>query len=301
MLWERAPERMRDSLARHDEITRAAVKRHRGVIVKMVGDGAHAAFADPFDAVAAVVDLQAKVADPESTIGIPLRVRCGIHIGADQQRDGDFFGPSVNRAARIMGLAHGGQVLLSEAAASVMRGLLPVGYQLRDLGSVRLRDLALPERVHQLIAPGLREEFPPLWSLDSTPNNLPLQLTSFVGRERELDAVRSLVVNTRLLTLVGPGGIGKTRLSLQVASSLLDEYSGGIWFVEFAPLSDGRLVPQAVASVLGLQEDAGRSLIDAIKSFANGRRMLLLLDNCEHVIGPCSELVTQLLLLRRQP
>ena len=132
-------------------------------------------------------------------------------------------------------------------------------------------------------------------SLDSTPNNLPLQLTSFVGREHDLDSVHKLLAQARLLTLVGPGGIGKTRLSLQAASGLLDEYPGGVWFVELAPLSDARLVPQAVASVLGVREDAGRSFVDAIKAFANGRQMLLVLDNCEHVIGPCSELVAQLL------
>jgi predicted ATPase/class 3 adenylate cyclase len=295
LLWERQRDRMGAALARHDEITRAAVEGHCGTVVKMVGDGAHAAFADPLDAIAATVELQRKLADPGATNDIALRVRCGIHVGADERRDDDFFGPSVNRAARIMGAAHGGQVLLSEAVAGVVRGLLPPGCALRDLGSVRLRDLALPERVHQLIAPGLGDEFPPLRSLDSTPNNLPLQLTSFIGREHELVAVRKLLATTRLLTLMGPGGIGKTRLSLQASSGLLDEYPAGIWFVELAPLSDARLVPQAVASVLGVREDAERSLVDAIRALASGRRMLLVLDNCEHVIGPCSGLVTRLL------
>ena len=294
-LWERQPERMGDALAAHDEITRAAVEAHRGVIVKMVGDGAHAAFADPADAVAAALALQRRLADPAASNGIRLRVRCGLHLGADQRRDEDFFGPSVNRAARIMGAAHGGQVLLSEAVAGVVRSVLPAGCHLRDLGSVRLRDLALPERVHQLLGPGLQDEFPPLHSLDSTPNNLPLQLTSFIGREQELDMIRKLLAETRLLTLLGPGGIGKTRLSLQASGSLLDDYPGGIWFVELAPLSDARLVPQAVASVLGVRDDAGRSLMEAINAFANGRRMLLVLDNCEHLIRPCGELVAQLL------
>jgi predicted ATPase/class 3 adenylate cyclase len=295
LLWEREPVRMATALARHDAITREAVAARRGAIVKMAGDGAHAAFDDPLDAIGAAIDLQHALASDAATRAIPLLVRCGIHVGADERRDDDFFGPSVNRAARIMAAAHGGQVLVSQAVAELARDRLPSGVGLRDLGTVRLRDLALPERIHQLLAPSLRVDFPALRSLDTTPNNLPLQLTSFVGRERELAEVKKLLERTRLLTLVGSGGIGKTRLSLQASGDLLDDYPDGVWFVELASLSDERLVPQAVASTVGLREETGRPLVDAIAAFVKDRRLLLVLDNCEHVSLACAGLASRLL------
>ena len=294
-LWEREPVRMATALARHDALTRQAVADRRGTIVKMAGDGAHAAFDDPLDAIGAAIDLQSALASDEATRALPLLVRCGIHVGADERRDDDFFGPSVNRAARIMAAAHGGQVLVSQAVAELARDRLPGGVRLRDLGTVRLRDLALPERIHQLLAPSMRVDFPALRSLDTTPNNLPLQLTSFVGRERELGEVKKLLAGTRLLTLVGSGGIGKTRLSLQACGDLLDDYPDGVWYVELASLGDERLVPQAVASTLGLREETGRPLVEAITAFIRGRKLLIFLDNCEHVSLACAGLASQLL------
>ena len=258
-LWETAPEPMRAALARHDALGQDAVLRHHGRVVKTTGDGMHAVFDDPLDAIAATLALQQALADPAATAGVALRVRCGLHVGVDERRDDDFYGRSVNRAARIMSAAHGGQVLVSEAVAVLVRDRLPASVTLRDLGSVRLRDLASPEQIFQVLHPALRESFPALRSLEATPNNLPQQVTSFIGRERELDEVKRLLAGTRLLTLVGPGGIGKTRLSLQVAADLLDEFPDGVWFVELAPLNDARLVPQAVASVLGVKEEAGHS------------------------------------------
>jgi predicted ATPase/class 3 adenylate cyclase len=294
-LWEQEPERMRPALARHDAIAKAAVERHHGTIVKMAGDGVHAAFNDPLDAIGATLELQQALADPETTGGIALRIRCGLHAGVDERRDNDFFGRAVNRAARITSVAHGGQVLVSEAVAVLIRGRLPADVSLRDLGSVRLHDLASPERVYQVVHPQLRVDFPALRTLEATPNNLPQQVTSFIGRERELAQIAKSLLNTRVLTLLGMGGIGKTRLSLQVAANVLDDFPDGVWFVELAPLTDARLVPQAVASVLGVTEEAGRPLVETLEKHVKDRQLLLILDNCEHLVDACAGLVKQLL------
>ncbi|TMG81335.1 MAG: adenylate/guanylate cyclase domain-containing protein, partial [Betaproteobacteria bacterium] len=294
-LWEQEPERMRPALARHDAIARAAVEGHRGIVVKTAGDGVHATFDDPLDAIGATLQLQQALADSTATGGIAFRVRCGLHLGVDERRDNDFFGPAVNRAARIMSVAHGGQVLLSEAVALLVRGRLPAGVTLRDLGAVRLRDLASPERVYQVVHPQLRQDFPALRSLEATPNNLPQQVTSFIGRGFDLTEVKKILGNTRLLTLLGVGGIGKTRLSLQVAADMLDGFPDGVWFVELAPLVDAQLVPQAVASVLGVKEEAGRPVVEALKKHVKDRQLLLIVDNCEHLVHACAELAKQLL------
>ena len=294
-LWEEAPERMRPALAQHDSLLRAAIARHRGTVVKMTGDGVHAAFADPADAVHASLELQQALVDAEAAHGVPLRVRCGVHLGADEYRDRDFFGAAVNRAARIMSAAHGGQVLVSQAVAERVGARLPSDATLRDLGVVRLRDLANPERVFQLVHPRLRAEFPALRSLEATPNNLPQQLTSFIGRGEVLAQARDLLARSRLLTLCGAGGLGKTRLSLQLAADVLDDFPDGVWFVELAPLRDASLVAQAVASVLHVKEEPGRPVIEALASHAKDRRVLLVLDNCEHLLGACADLVRALL------
>jgi predicted ATPase/class 3 adenylate cyclase len=295
-LWEQDPERMRPALARHDAIARAAVESHRGTVVKMTGDGVHAAFSDPIDAVRATLQIQELLADPAQTHGMPLLVRCGLHAGIFERRDNDFFGTSVNRAARIMSAAHGGQMLLSRTVAEMVVGRLPNGVSLHDLGVVRLRDLASPEHVFQVVHPRLRKEFPVLRSLEGTPNNLPHQLTSFVGRARELAEIRTALAHTRLLTLVGMGGLGKTRLSLHVAADEMDAYPDGVWFVELAPLRDGRLVTQAIATVLGVKEEAGRPVAEAVINYVKDRRLLLVLDNCEHVLASCAELARWMLL-----
>ena len=295
MLWEREHERMRPALACHDALARKAVEGNRGVVVKMSGDGVHAVFDDPLDGLAAVLAFQQMLADPAATGGIALRVRCGLHAGAAERRDNDFFGSTVNRAARISNAAHGGQILLSHAVAALLAHRLPAGVTLQDLGKVRLRDLASPERIYQVMHPQLREKFPALRSLEATPNNLTQQLTSFVGRQRELNDVRTHLRNTRLLTLFGAGGIGKTRLSQQVAADVMDEFPDGVWFVELAALSDPRLVPQSVAFVLGVKEEAGRPVTEALFKFLRERQLLLVLDNCEHLVQSCAELVTQML------
>jgi predicted ATPase/class 3 adenylate cyclase len=294
-LWEQVPERMRSALARHDALARGAVERHGGRVVKMLGDGMHAVFGVPSDAIEAIVELQLALADTAGTSELPLRIRCGLHVGDVERRDGDFFGSTVNRAARIMSVAHGGQVLLSHAVADQVAGKLPDGLALRDLGAVRLRDLARPERVFQLLHPKLRQDFPALRSLESTPNNLPQQVTSFVGRDRELAELRRLLRSTRLLTLLGPGGIGKTRMALQAAAEALDDYPDGVWFVDLAPLSNPNLVAQATAAVLGVKDEPDHALVEVVLRYVCDKRMLLVLDNCEHLLHACAELIAQML------
>ncbi len=294
-LWEAHAEQMREALARHDAILRSAVERNRGSVVKTTGDGLYAAFRDPTDAITAVVEIQCALTAPGSTGELALRVRCGMHAGVVEGRDGDFFGSPVNRAARIMDAAHGGQVLVSHSVAAVVGDHLPPGSALRDLGSVRLRDLARPEHVYQLLHPGLRQDFPALRSLEATPNNLPIQLTSFIGRERELAEIKNLLQNNRAVTLLGVGGIGKTRLSLQAAADIQDDYPDGVWFVELAPLTSPGLVDHAVAIALGVKEEAGHAVAEALSRYAVDKRLLLILDNCEHLIDASAALARRLL------
>ena len=294
-LWEEDPERMRPALARHDALVRSAVEAHRGVIVKMTGDGVHAAFDDPLDAFNATLEIQEALADPAQTSGMPLLVRCGLHAGPVERRDNDFYGSAVNRAARIMSAAHGGQALLSRTVAEMIDARLPSGASLRDLGLVRLRDLSRPEQVYQIVHPPLRAEFPALRSLEETPNNLPNEVTSFVGRSRELTQVASLLRQGRLVTLIGLGGLGKTRLALHVAAETLDDYPDGVWFVELAPLGDARLVALSIATAMRVKEEAGRPVIEALVKYMAGRKLLVVLDNCEHLLDGCCEVAKQLL------
>ena len=295
-LWEQEGARMPGALAGHDALARAAVESNAGTIVKTTGDGIYAAFGDPLDAINATLALQLALGDPSATNGIAFRVRCGLHLGVVEQRDGDLFGSPVNRAARIMSAAHGSQVLLSQAVVDQVRERLPPLVSLRDLGGVRLRDLAKSEHVYQLVYPGLREDFPALRSLEATPNNLPLQVTSFIGRERELAEIKSLLENTRLLTLLGMGGLGKTRLSLQVAADMLENNPDGVWFVDLAPIKDPTLVPNAAAQVLGVREEPGKTLTQTLCEHVKDHKLLLVIDNCEHLVSACASLANALLL-----
>ena len=294
-LWEEEPERMRAALACHDRLVRDAVAHNAGKVVKATGDGIHAVFSDPADGVAAAIAMQRALADPTATAGLALRIRTGLHVGYVELRDADYFGSAVNRAARIMGAAYGGQILLSQSIVEAIDRRLPTGIALRELGTVLLRGMTQPERVRQIVHPELRSEFPALRSLETTPSNLPTQLTSFVGREHERAEVAALVRRFRLVTLVGVGGLGKTRLSLCVAADLLDSYADGVWFVELASLSDPRLVPHAVATVLGIREEPGHPVIKALVKFAAERNFLLILDNCEHLAQACANIAESLL------
>jgi class 3 adenylate cyclase len=294
-LWEEDPERMKFALARHDAISRAVVGSHHGLVVKTTGDGIYAAFDDPFDAVTAALALQETLANPDATHGLALSLRCGLHLGVAERRDNDFFGAPLNRAARIMAAAHGGQMLLSQAVAGVIAKRLRDGVTLRDLGTIRLCDLSSPEHVYQLVHPKLRADFPALRSLEGTPNNLPQQMSSFIGRKREQIEVAGLLANRRLVTLQGIGGMGKTRLSLQVAADSLEAFPDGVWLVELAALNDSRLVPTTVASVLGIGEKADQPLVETLAEAIGDRRSLIVLDNCEHLINACAEMAYALL------
>ena len=293
-LWETDPVRMADALERHDRLCRATVEVCGGRLVKMIGDGLHAVFADSAAALRAVLELQRGMASIAADHGIAFNMRCGLHAGFAQVRDDDYFGGAVNRAARIMAAAHGGQVLLSQVVVELSMGRLPDGADLVPLGRVRLRDLADPEDIWQLTHADLNRMFPALRSLDSTPNNLPRQVTSFIGRESEIAEVKKLLGHTRLLTLTGAGGSGKTRLSMQVAAEMLDAYPDGIWLVELAALFDPGLVPQTVAAVMGLTEQAGKTLTQSLIEHFAARRVLLILDNAEHLLAACGNLAGDL-------
>jgi predicted ATPase/class 3 adenylate cyclase len=293
-LWEQDAAQMSQALAAHDLLSRRAVESHRGRVVKTTGDGIHAVFDDALDALAATLELQQALTDAAVTCGIALRVRCGLHAGAVERRDNDYFGSAVNRAARIMNAAHGGQVLLSRAVVECVREILPPAVSLHDLGNVRLKDLATPEHVYQVVHTRLRQDFPALRSLEATPNNLPQQATRFIGRDKELTELKRLLAKTRLLTLTGAGGCGKTRLSLQVAADSLERFPDGAWLVELAPLADAGLVPQTIATVLGLKEATGKPISQTLVEHLKDKRLLLLLDNCEHLLGGCVQLVDTL-------
>lgn len=294
-LWERHPDAMGLALARHDGILRDAVSAHGGWVFKTIGDAFCAAFPTAHDALAAAVAAQRALGAGEwGQTGPPL-VRMALHTGAAEERDGDYFGPALNRVARLLAAAHGGQTLLSLATQELVRDSLPPDVSLRDLGERRLKDLARPERIFQAAADGLRADFPPLRSLENLPNNLPAQLTSFVGREREMAAVKAQVLAAPLLTLTGTGGTGKTRLSLQVAADVLDQFPDGVWLVEFATISDPDLVPEALASALGLREEPGQPLTETLASFLRAKNALLIFDNCEHVVAASARLAEKLL------
>jgi predicted ATPase/class 3 adenylate cyclase len=296
-LWEQAPEAMRAALARHDALFEESICQHRGVHIRPRGEGdsRFAVFSSAPDAVAAAVAIQRALTTEPWPTPRPIKVRIGVHSGEAELRDGDYYGSAVNRCGRLRGIGHGGQVLLSEATTGLVRDDLPAGASLLDLGEHRLRDLSRPERVFQLIIAGLPVEFPTLRTLDARPNNLPTQLTSFIGREREMADVKRLLAATRLLTLTGAGGAGKTRLALQVAADVLEAYPDGVWLVELAPISDPSLVPQTIASVFGLHDERGRPLPATLADYLRPKRLLLVLDNCEHLIEACAALVDGLL------
>jgi predicted ATPase len=285
-LWEAAQEAMRFALQRHDVILRSALDAHGGYVFATGGDAFSAAFARASDAVEAARDAQAGLAQEDWPEGAVLLVRMGLHTGEASERDGDYFGPAVNRAARIMSIAHGGQVLCSEVTA----GLVKDAAILVDLGPHRLRDLSAPQRIFQ-VGEGV---FPPARAVDAYPGNLPLQLSSFVGRQRELERTGQALAEARVVTLTGVGGVGKTRLALQVAGEVLPRFSEGAWLCELAPLRDPAGVTGTVANLFDVVPRGGQSMAEALMEFLRGKQMLLVLDNCEHLLGATAELVERL-------
>ena len=294
--WDRAPDAMAQALATHDAIVSEILQTHGGTVFKRVGDAFCCVFPSPVSACVAVVETQRKLASQpwDRAVG-ELRVRVGVHTGNALAADDDYFGPALNRTARVMSAGHGGQVLLSSATEALVRGELPPDFECRSLGTKRLRDLAEPETIFQLSAPGLRREFPALRTLDARPNNLPLELSSFVGRETELRELRELLATKRLITLCGPGGIGKTRLALHAAAELLDEFPDGVWIVRLAAASDPALIAQTIASALDIGEAAGEPLEATLLRDLAHKRLLLVLDNAEHLMPAIGRTVKHIL------
>ncbi len=298
-LWEKHPQAMAQALRQHDTLMRAVFAEHRGHVFKTMGDAFCVAFGSPLDAAAAALAAQEQLASQSWGETGPLRVRMAVHSGEADERDGDYFGRTLNRVARLLAAGHGGQTLFSRVTAERTEAHLPAGVSLRDLGERRLKDLNRPERIFQLVAPGLRADFPALRSLEVLPNNLPAQVTSFIGRAEEMMEVKRLLGTTRLLTLTGPGGTGKTRLSLQVAADVLENYPHGVWLVELATVSDATLIGETIAAAIDIREEAGRPPLDTLINALRSRRLLLVLDNCEHLIRGVAEIAGTL--LRRCP
>lgn len=299
-LWEAHGEDMARAVERHEEIIKSATEARGGIVVRSKGEGdsCFCVFTTASGALAAALQAQLELVS-KSWPGPQIAVRMALHTGAAELREGQYYGTVINRCARLRGIGHGGQTLLSSTTQGLVRESVPSPVTLKDLGAHRLPDLAQPERVYQLCHPELPAKFPALASLDAYPNNLPMQLTRFVGRERELADLTELLATNRLVTITGPGGCGKTRLSLQIGADILGDFPDGVWLVNLAAISDGALVAAEVASSLGLREEPNRALLDTIVDYLRVRRVLLLLDNCEHVLRAAAELVVPLLALCR--
>jgi predicted ATPase/class 3 adenylate cyclase len=271
----------------HHRLLRQAWADHEGIEIDTAGDGFFVVFAAAPQAVAAAAQAQYALAEHVWPDSATVRVRMGLHTGTPQLSGDRYVGIDVHRAARIMAAAHGGQILLSQTTHSLVEDALPDGATLRDLGACQLKDLLRPERLAQLVLPGLSTDFPPLKTLDVYPNNLPIQPTALLGREEQVAALCSLLrrEDVRLVTLTGPGGIGKTRLAIQVAAELVDEFADGVWFVSLSRLTDSDLVLPTVAQTLGLRDQGGAPLVETLREYLRARQALLVLDNCEQVVA----------------
>lgn len=292
--WEQNPEAMQMALSRHDTILLQAIQQHGGNAFKRVGDAFQAVFQHASDALNAALAAQ-RALHTEPWVSTPLKVRMALHTGEAEPRAGDYLTPLLNRLARILAAGHGGQTLLSAATFELVKEHLPPSIELRDMGERRLRDIIRSEHIYQLLAPDLPSQFPPLKTLDSFRTNLPAPLTSFIGREKEIVEIKHLMARSRLVTLTGVGGAGKTRLSLQIAADLLDSFLDGVWFVEFASLTDASLVPQITSVALDLYESTDLHPIERLKGYLREKKVLLIIDNCEHLLDALASMIVTLL------
>lgn len=295
-LWDRYPQQMRVAIVRHDILIESAVEQNSGRIVRPRGEGdsRFAVFPRASDALRAATAIQ-HLLSAESWTVPPLRVRVALHSGEADLREGDYYGSPVNRCARLRNVAHGGQILLSDTTYYLVRDELPSGVSLRDLGEYKLKGLERPEHVFQAIVTGLPAEFPPLNTPDHIRNNLPFALTRFIGREREIDELEHLLWQSRLLTVAGPGGAGKTRLAIQVAQNVQGSFPDGMWFIDLAPLSNTSLLSQHVMNVLGMQEEAGYTPEQTLMCTLRNKTLLLIFDNCEHLLPEVAQLAETML------
>lgn len=300
-LWQQFPDAMPYALARHHELLTQCIERHDGYVFQIIGDAFCAAFATAADGLDAALDAQRALLQEAWGETGAIRVRMSLHTGAVEVRPGEFksgeyaSGYTLSRAARLLSAGHGGQILLSAPTMELVREHLPSGVSLRELGAHRLKDLVLPQQIFQTLTPDLPQDFPALKTLDVLSHNLPIQPTSFIGREQELKDIRRLLGKTHLLTLIGAGGSGKTRLALQFAADAIDEFDKGAWFVELAPITDPALVPVAALNALDLREVAGREPLDVLSDYLGTKIIFLVLDNCEHLVEACAQLAAHLL------
>ncbi len=293
--WESHRAQMEHAVARHDKLLRTASAKHSGVVFKTIGDAFCVAFRRPEDALGAALEAQRALGEEDFSDVEGLRARMAIHTGTADERDGDYFGPTVNRVARLLAVGHGGQVLVSGTSADLLQGSMPVRTSLRDLGEHLLRDLTRPEQVYQLVSPGLPEIFPALRSLGALPNNLPRQATTFIGRDEELAEIKTLVHKSQLVTLVGTGGVGKTRAALQVGADLLDGSGDGVWFVDLAQVAGPSYVIPEIARVFSIQPQADHDFLDDLRFYLKSKHLLLIVDNCEHVVAEASRVIAELI------
>jgi predicted ATPase/class 3 adenylate cyclase/DNA-binding CsgD family transcriptional regulator len=295
--WEKHPDEMGEALEIHDAIFEQSVPRHDGKLVELgrEGDSILCVFTRPSEAVSCALDLQQELRRARWPLETTLRVRIAIHTGEAEVRDGHYFGPALYRCARMLATAHGGQTILSGATHDLVVDSLPESVDLLELGMHRLKDLSRPERIFQLVHPDLELDYPTLKSLDTQLTNLPIEMTSFLGREAELTKLKELVGKNHLVTISGTGGLGKTRIALHLAAELIDTYADGVWLVELAALSDPSLVAQAVATSIGVREVPGTLLLQTLTAHLQVRSCLIVLDNCEHLITECASLCEHLL------
>lgn len=298
-LAQKYPDTMPALLARHNDILNQAIEEQNGFAFQVVGDSFSAAFSTPSDALHAALAAQ-RMLHKEEWLPVPIKVRMGINTGSAQiieDSNGTQYEGYATMALtqRIMSVAHGGQILISQSTFDLVRDRLPENVQLIDMGEYRLKDVFLPEHLHQLFAPDLPSKFPPLKAIENTSHNLPTQLTSFIGREQELEEITKLLSTSRLVTLTGSGGVGKTRLAIQAANKLVDTFRDGVFWVALADLSYENLVPQAIAESLNVREVSSEPLIQTLKSYLKSRDLLLVIDNCEHLIKACAQYIEQLL------
>ena len=298
-LLQQLGEKFATLITEQQQILREACETHNGRVVSIQGDSFFMAFPSAVDAINAVVQSQRELAAHRWTNGVSVRVRMGLHTGESQINASDYVGIDVHRAARIAAAAHGGQVLLSQTTLDLIQNDLPDEVTTRDLGNHRLKDLRQPKHLYQLVINDLPSSFPPIKSLNALANNLPIQLTSFIGREKEIREVKQVILDHRLVTLTGLGGSGKTRLALQAAAEMIEHFHNGVFFVALAPITDPGLVASTIAQAIGITESGGRSIIDGLKDYLQGKSLLLLLDNFEQVISAAA-LVAELLVAGRE-
>jgi len=294
-LAQEFPETLKESLKRHNDVIQEIIISNKGYVFELIGDAFCVSFDEATDAVKSAYEIQIKLKE-ENWIDSPIKVRIGIHIGKAEWNESSYLGYiTLARTQRIMSVAYGGQTIISNDVHEKLKDRVFKDFSFRDLGERRLKDLIHPVKIFQLISPKLRNEFPQLKTLDARPNNLPVQLTSFIGRGEQIEQIKNILKQTHLATITGTGGSGKTRLALQVSAEIIDEFENGVWYAELASLNDPLLLPQLIAQTLGLKEEPMRSMEETLCDYLRDRELLIILDNCEHMIDAAARLAEILL------